>query len=394
MRRRSSRRKLGYHAQRWRQRERFIKAVLTRLDADVAGGRLTGPGDLHDRLMEAMSNSLPLSLGRHPHRAAGLTKAAMQRALPPSVNLLVEGATHNAAELLAGATSERRGFEKRLHQRWGPAIETLELFRLCCLDAGMAFHEQRKPAHGDWVYGALVRLHARACLVTAEVLALLRAGLASGAHARWRSAHEIAVTAYFIAEHGQDTAERYVLHETIESCRAADGYQRHAAGLGYERLTAEELRELAAAREALVERFGKAYAQAYGWAADALGNPSPKFSDIEEAVSLEHMRPYYRMASYPTHAGPTGLAFNLGLRGQDVMLAGPSNIGLADPGQSVAISLLQATATLLNTEPEMGDLAVMMFLQGACDAVTGAFIRAERALDEDDRDGREPPGSV
>jgi len=371
-----------------------MTAVLTQLDADLAAGRLTGPADLNDRVMEAIAVGLPLSVARHPHRVGPLATAAIARVLPGSVNLLVDGARHNATEHLAEATTERKGFEERLFTRWGRAIEGLELFRLWCLDAGMRFHERHLPADVDWVHSMIVRLHARACLIAAEVLALLRAGLASGAHARWRSGHELVVTAYFIAEHGQDVAERYALHEAIESSRAAVGYQRHATALGYEPFTPEQMQALAQARTDLVERFGNGYAQPYGWAADALGNPNPKFSDIEAAVSFEHMRPYYRMASYPTHAGPKGLVFSLGLRDQDVMLAGPSNAGLADPGQSMAISLHQITVRLLSTESNMGDLAVMMFLESALQAVNDDFIRAERKLDDDERDVREQLGSV
>jgi hypothetical protein len=359
---------------------------MTRLDADLAAGRLTGPKDLHDRVMEAISDNLTLSLARHPYHLARLVRTVVARTLGPSVRFLADGVAHDADQRLTDERREREGFEERLRGRWRPAIDMLALFRLWCLDAGVTVHERRRPAQGDWVYGALVRLHARACLVTAEVLALLRAGFASGAHARWRSAHEIAVMGFFISQHGQETAERYILHEAIESDRAAVDYQRYATRLGYERLPPEELESLANTREALIARFGSAYATPYGWASKALADPNPKFRDVEAAVSLDHLRPYYRMASYPTHAGPKGIVFDLGLLGDEIMLAGPSNVGLADPGQSVAISLLQITVTLLSLEPDMGDLATMMFLNGACDAAARAFIRVDEGAHDDDAD--------
>lgn len=99
---------------------------------------------------------------------------------------------------------------------------------------------------------------------------------------------------------------------------------------------------------------------------------------------MDHMRPHYRWASHPTHAGPKGIASDLGLLRNEVMLAGPSNAGLADPGHGITISLLQITVSLLGTDPDMGDVVTMTFLQGATDAVGEAFIGAHRELEADD----------
>ncbi len=368
-----------------RSEERFVNAVLKNLDADLAAGRLTGPQDLHDRVMAAMTAKPPLALHRHPHHFRRLMRKTIARVVQPSVILVMEGAAKDARRELAQDKDERIGFEARLQERWGEALGMLTLFRFWCLEAGIAFHERHEQTEDDWVHAALTRLHARACLITAEILVLLRAGFASGAHARWRSAHEIDVVALLIAEHGQDIAERYLLHEVIESHRATADYQQHAVRLGYEPLTAQELADLETTKEALIARFGSAYSRPYGWAANALNNVDPKFGDIEAAVALDHLRPYYRMASYPTHAGPKAIAFDLGLNDDhDVMLAGPSNAGLADPGHSIAITLLRATVSLLNRDPDMGDLVTMTFLQATCDAIGGAFLRADQALRDDE----------
>jgi hypothetical protein len=64
---------------------------------------------------------------------------------------------------------------------------------------------------------ALVKLHARACLISAEILSLLRSGHASGAHARWRALHEVAVIADFLASGDSDLARGYLLYEHVES---------------------------------------------------------------------------------------------------------------------------------------------------------------------------------
>ncbi len=303
MKRRSSGKKGSARAARKREEKRFVTAVLKRLDVDLIGGQLRGPTELHDRTMAAITESMPLAVARRPYRIGRLVQTAIARAVTPSVKLMTEGAAESVAQRLAEEKTDRTGFEERLRERWGPALDTLTLFRLWCLDASMILHERYKATEkNDWIYAALVRLHARACLVTAEVVALLHGGFSSGAHARWRSVHEIVVVGSFIAEHGQDTAERYLLHEAVESNRAAADYQRYATRLGYEQLTPDELKNLRATQEALIARFGPEYARPYGWASNALDNPDPKFSDIQAAASLDHLRPYYRMASWSSPA--------------------------------------------------------------------------------------------
>jgi hypothetical protein len=343
--------------------------------------------------MAAARESLTYGIARiGEHRVERLMSEVIARAMTPSVELMIEEANTDAERRLAEEEGQRLRFERRLYLRWGEALDLVRLFRLWCLQAGTAFHDRRRPTAGDWVHEALVRLHARSCLVAAEVIALLEAGLASGAHARWRSAHEIAVIAFFLRQHGQDAAERYLLHDAVESHRSVADYQRYATRLNYEPFAAAEVDEIQAVRDELVTRFGRDYGSQYGWAAAALGKPRPTFRDIEAAVSLDHLRPYYRMASHPTHAGPKGLAFDMGLLSNSVMLAGPSNAGLADPGHGIAISLLHNTVTLLNHDPDMGDVVTMMFLLNASDAVGDAFLRASRKLDAEDADiaGWEP----
>jgi hypothetical protein len=78
--------------------------------------------------------------------------------------------------------------------------------------------------------------------------------------AQWpdaRTLHEIAATAFFVHEHGEQTAERYVLHEAIESWRAACDYHRHARAVKVRPYKSTEMNAFEAARTQLLERFGK-----------------------------------------------------------------------------------------------------------------------------------------
>ena len=73
------------------------------------------------------------------------------------------------------------------------------------------------------------------------------------------------------------------------------------------------------------------------------------FADIEKASGLDHLRPYYKMASHNVHANPRGISFHLGLSdGSDILLAGPSSYGLTDPAHGAAMSVHQATIPMLS----------------------------------------------
>lgn len=363
-------------------------AVMARLDRMVVAGELAGPEDLNRAVVRALAECLRRAGAQHPVRSRRLTRVVTQHALHASAGLLAEAAAQHGPDILREQREQRAGFQTRLRTRWGKALDLLELHVGYALEAGVRFHGRNKPAEGDWTYNALIRLHARACLIAGEVQALLGSGFASGAHARWRTLHEVAVVAFFIAKHGQDTARRYTLHDAIESCRAAGEHQQHAAALGQKPIEQEELNELEAERDALLAEFGPGYGTPYGWASAVLGG-RPTFRDIEVDVALDQWRPYYRMASHATHAGPKALSFDLGLLRTEVMLAGPSNAGLADPGDAAAISLFQVTVALLNLRPDAGDVATMLFLGELTQQVGDAFFAAHDELARDEERLRE-----
>ena len=93
---------------------------------------------------------------------------------------------------------DRSGFEARNFQRWKRGFDALEFFCGVAHEVGSAFNttfRSEVKAQQDHRFEALTHLHARAILVTEEVLCLLRGGFPDGALARWRSLHEIAVHA-------------------------------------------------------------------------------------------------------------------------------------------------------------------------------------------------------
>lgn len=195
-------------------------------------------------------------------------------------------------------------------------------------------YEQEAAKSNDFLFDALRRLHARACLLANETHWMLEGGFASGAMSRWRTLHEISVIAFFLRQHGQ-AAERYLLHEGIESFQAARKYQDHCKRLGEVLLSAAEFQKLQDRRDDLCRRFGKDYDKDWGWAADVLKAKSVTFTDIEKSLNMDHMRPYFKWACYSSHAGSKGLHYDLGnvLTPPDkpVLLVGASDAGLASP---------------------------------------------------------------
>lgn len=286
---------------------------------------------------------------------------------------------------------EREGFQERLHARWGRGIDLLRMLLTVSREFGdlanttlRGAEAQEAPVLAD----VLLRLHARACQVTDEIGCLLTAGFSDGAMARWRTLHEIAAVALFLREQGEAVAQRYVDHEVIESARAARDYDECRERLGYEAMSEAELAAIRQQHDEAVAKYGPDFDRPYGWAADALGLKKPTLRDVREGAGIDHMRSHYRLASHNVHANPKGVFFKLGLLGDvDVLLAGPSNAGLSDPGQNAAISLMQVCSALGTLKPTMDSVVVLHILSGLTNEVREAFHAASELLEPDAREG-------
>jgi hypothetical protein len=238
------------------------------------------------------------------------------------------------------------------------------------------------------VFEALGRLTARACRISEEILVLLKAGYGQGGMARWRALHEVAVVATFIQENGDACAERYFKHEAVESWRAAKEFQGHAAALGAEPNTPEVMASLEEEYDAVVAEYGLQFAGHYGWAYDALRTNDAKaeanFPTIEKRAGLDHFRPYYRLASHPSHAKAKGITLDpdspRGDRGA-VLLTGPGPAGLADPGRSTAISLVQVVAAFLNSNPGSASPLLVGILLRLSEEAGDAYLAAHEAVE-------------
>lgn len=302
--------------------------------------------------------------------------------------VLLNSLERKSNKMLKARRKDFSRFESRLRKSWKKAFDLFEMLIAIALEAGEDYNSEFRgmaSEKDDLVFEVLTRLHARACQIASEIMVLLQSGYADGAHARWRSLHEVVVVGFLISSHNNDLAEKYLLHDTIESYKASLIYQEHCEKLGYDPLTDDEFNELKKEYDLLINRFGTVFKKEYGWAYPTIDSKNPTFRDIEKAVGLKHLRPYYKMACHNVHANSRGIFFKLGLYPDsgDILLAGPSNIGLADPGHSAALSLAQITISLLSHNPNLDGLVICQIILKLQDEIGVAFLDTTTSIYSD-----------
>lgn len=285
----------------------------------------------------------------------------------------------------------RQSFEDDLYKHWKEGLDRIEMLITMAHESGRNHLEDiqewpidRYTQHELDLIEVLTALHCRACRTAREIACLLRSGYVDGAHARWRSLHELAVTANFIVEKAGDTPKRYLDHSAVERFRSAEKYQMYCDQLGYEPFSDKEMKEMKAVSDGLIAKYGKPYQGNNGWAAEALGKTNVSFEAIEASIDMKHWRPWFKLACQNVHAGSDGLRFSLGMPdgSNGVLLAGPSNMGLTDPGHQMAISLTMATVALLNVYPTIDSLVACHSLLRVSDDIGRELLNANEGIDD------------
>lgn len=283
--------------------------------------------------------------------------------------------------------SQIASFRNNLEHRWGKGLSLLRMLLTICREIGqenLKRHQRLRPKKHSHLKVVLVRLHARACQVSDEIITLLEAGFADGAMARWRTLYEISVVATVIADHGEEIAEQYIAHEIVEAKSAMDEYARCSVLLGYKPISRREAKTIASDHGKILAKYGKEFGSPYGWAARHLKKKKPIFSDLEAAAGRAATRSYYKMASYNVHASAKGIFFKLSLLDATGIIAGASNAGLTDPAQNTAISLTSITALLFGPRWTLDKIIQLKSISILRDEIPQAFYDAERKLRRDD----------
>jgi hypothetical protein len=293
-----------------------------------------------------------------PYQIAQRLAAAVEATAPQAAADLGRRIRRTAPRQLRQLRRLHAGFQEHIQKHWGEAIGDLELLAAIFREFGdQLFREglaQRKLRNPT--FRALADLHARACRVTAEIVCLLRNGFADGAHARWRTLHEIAVVSTLLSNHDRDLAQRYLYHFYVKECKAAEDYQLHCAALGGKPLPSRRLQALQRRRDKVCARFGRFFGSDWGWATVLTPDAKrpPRFPDLEAGCALESFRRLVATANDDVHAGPRGLQpAGVDLHGHGFLLAGASDAGLAEPGANAAISLTHIAWARLNFAPSI-----------------------------------------
>lgn len=295
--------------------------------------------------------------------------------LDDTADLVVKTLKRQVPRQIKIIQSERRAYESRIRRNWKKPFELLEMYIAYVEEVTIECYNEQLDSEepDDLVFEVLVKLQARALQIAKEVLALIMSGYADGAHARWRSLHELSVVAMFIEQYGEPVAERYLAHDAIEYCKGAEQFQIYAKALKQKIIPKRDMTQIRKQRDDAIAKYGENFKSEYGWAASALKASSPKyqpkFVDLEKEVKQDPWRPYYRKASWNVHAGASGIASKLGLFDEhqlDFVLFGASEIGFTDPAQGTAVSLMKCTSAILRIRQEANidrQVAAMVLLK-------------------------------
>ena len=301
-----------------------------------------------------------------------------------AVKQITKALKKSAPGMLKEARARTDGFEKRTFKRWKKPFDLFEQLIAMAIEIGEDVDAEltQVAQEEDFVFEALRHLHPRSILNAQEIYCLLKGGFPDGALARWRSLHEVAVTAVFISQSGNQTALNYLGSFVFNARRAANQLNEYAERAGLEPFHQKDLNDLDVACDATEKQLGRAIGADYGWAREALGRgPKSHISllDLEKHVCMDHWRPRYRWASQHTHAGhrPPDKSLAMCEAEEPLHIVGGSNSGFVDPLQMAAISLATVSSVFLLHKPTFERITLSEIMQKYADEIGPLAIREE-----------------
>ena len=130
--------------------------------------------------------------------------------------------------MLSSSLLQRNKYEKYIYETWKKPLDLLECLIHVTSESGEQQQAKFKISHNTTTYSkkiATLKIHARALLISKELLTLLKAGYTDGAIARWRSLHELAMISIFLCENNDEVSQRYLDYEIVEKFKAATEYR-------------------------------------------------------------------------------------------------------------------------------------------------------------------------
>ena len=376
----------------------FNEQVVDALVEHIMGGIGDSSFDIEVDVPEGtLSDIVSLSFGNEDVAFIARAEEALRGELS---DLIKESALRASAAMIDSYTSdwpawrsavvaETKKFRGNIEARWQAGFDLLRMLIEISREQGIDFDRRarrsRSMKHAH-LNAALTHLHARALQIASEIMVLMESGFADGAMARWRTLHEVTCVAMVLKDGGNNLALRYLEHDAVECKKGLGQYQQCYSALGFPPFSARDTKKIERTYAAAIAKYGKDFGGDYGWVAAHIGVARPNFSQIEAAAGRAMMRTYYKMASHNVHAGTKGITSRLStFEGGFTAIAGASNIGFAEPGQNLGLSLLHFTTLLLPRRWTLDSIALLMAMNELNDRVGPALIRSQKRIALDER---------
>ncbi|MEM7662767.1 MAG: DUF5677 domain-containing protein [Pseudomonadota bacterium] len=283
-----------------------------------------------------------------------LTSEQIDQEVKAFMETIAPSIEKGAKRLLRSQAKQTDSFCENNIKRWNEGFHYLEMLIQTSLEAGMATRKEflgLTEFKDDLTLGMLLRIHARGVRLSKEIVTLMKAGYPDGALSRWRSLYELGLTSLAIRKIGAEAAEDYYLSGKVKALEGMKAHVRCAPRMRHETFTQEEIDHAETEVATLLQARGKEIGQYngdYGWLRDHVG--SGKRNKVEEFLDLDYWQSDYKWASQDVHSGYREPMSSLALREatEDMLVVGPSNSGMTDPGHRTALCLSWITLSFIN----------------------------------------------
>ncbi len=250
----------------------------------------------------------------------------------------------NMYEYVSNFRLVEKEFLARHEYKWNRAFASSEVFYIMIKEAVEKFTEHvdsidyQEKQYNIYTYIALLHIHGRALQQFLEIITLVKNGFADGAYARWRSMYELTIMAYFIDEHGENTAKAF-----IESSETEDRY------------------EWARASNIFEHKKGRFIS----------------LNDIQKSLGEFHelWEEQYILANRVVHASPQGTFGRLAnMTSENVIPIGRSDYGITTAAEHSAISLSQITIVFLKQFHHGDSVLAMDYIYNWVDVIRDNYL--------------------
>lgn len=240
------------------------------------------------------------------------------------------------------------------NKRWESVFKIIELSVHIADELAESAEDEFAKSHSEKnpvMTHLLFLFHAKVCLTTREVLALLRSGFSDAAIKRWRDSYVSIIIMEFIANNGEECAISFTEHMHIHMRKMLKIFQESKPpAYSWRKPSADEENGILFEFDRVVSERGSSFKSNYGWAKKFLDSKTrPSFQALEELSQVKTFALTYKFSSILLHTTYLGFHMQLGKPldcGHEncVKVYGPTSRGVEMPSHAMLITLLHATS--------------------------------------------------